>query len=379
MYTPLRFQAAVAAGGLALMPFVLMQLTFPHPGKLITVDDVTRRGLDGGGAFLLAVMAAATLAHFALTIGAARGMGGWLGDETSLARFVADPRSNSAVFSPVISLGMTVNVLLGPVAFFLPSASTALPSLASWGAWAYAALWMVLAGLSLIVGRTWSSLKPADLNFVWLLDVFAWAMLALAGAGIAGTASAPGSARLAALLTAASIGIGLVLYAVKGGLLLKAQVTGRSLPADPVKPALFVVVPINCLFAVAIFKVSGHLGGALGARASTLNSAAVIGLFALASVWALLWVLALRRWFARGFPRPAFYPSQWSLVCLFVGLEVLALYTHAFYFRSPVFMGFGYVSTAVAALLFGFLLAKFTGVYSGEPALPASAAGGRST
>lgn len=340
MYTPLRFQASLAAGGLALMPFVLMQLTFPRAGKLITVGDLARQGVGPSSVFLLTVMAAATVVHFALTLSSTWGLVGWLADRKSLASFVADPRTNSALFSPVISLGMTVNVMLGPVAFFLPSVAGALPSLAASVFYAYAVLWMILAALSVIVGRSWSSrsLTSSDLNFAWLLDVFAWAMLALAGSGIAGTVDDPGVARLAALLTVVSIGIGLLVYSVKGGLLLKAQVNGRPLPADPLKPAFFVVVPINCLCAIA-----------------------------------------LRGWFARGLPRADFYPSQWGLVCVLVGLDVLALYTHAYYFRSQLFIGFAYVSTAVAALLYAFLLAKFTGVYSGKPALAASAGGGRTT
>jgi len=36
------------------MPFVLMQLTFPHAGKLITVHDVGSAGLDVGRMLLVA-------------------------------------------------------------------------------------------------------------------------------------------------------------------------------------------------------------------------------------------------------------------------------------------------------------------------------------
>lgn len=380
MYTPLRFQASLAAGGLALMPFVLLQLTFPRAGTRLTVDDLARQGLDAGGVFLLTVMVAATVAHFALTLGAARGLVPWLADGKSLARFVADPRSSSALFSPVISLGMTVNVLLGPVAFLLPSASGAWPSLAASGFAAYAALWLAMAALSAIVGWSWFArpLAAADLNFGWLLDVFAWGMLALAGSGIAGAVDDPGVARLATRFTVASLGIGLVVYAVKGALLLRAQLRTRAPPPDPLKPAFFVVVPINCLFAVATFKIGAQLGGALGVHASAVRSAAVVGLFAIAAAWTVLCAVALRGWFARSLPRPDFYPTQWGLVCVLVGLDVLALYTHAHVFRSPLLVAFAYASTGVAALLYAFLLAKFTGLYSGKPALAASAGGGAS-
>lgn len=52
--------------------------------------------------------------------------------------FLADPAMNVGIFSPVVALGMTVNVVLGPVAFFFPGFSEQVPSLLSYGIYPYA-------------------------------------------------------------------------------------------------------------------------------------------------------------------------------------------------------------------------------------------------
>ena len=273
---------------------------------------------------------------------------------------------------------MTVNVVLGPVGFFFPSLSACLPSLVMYGIYPYAVLWLVLAGLSLVVARSWfsHSLKPADFNFGWLLDVFAWGMVALAGSGIASASSDADVGKFAALLTVASISIGLFIYGLKGIFLLVNQLGQGALPADPIKTSYFVVVPINCLFAVAMFKISGFLDHSFGISASTLAFSAIVVLSAIAAFWAALCLFVLKDWFVHRFFQPEFYPSQWGLVCLLVGLEVLALYIHVNYFQSSIFVGFAYGSTALATLVYLFVLAKFASVFVKKPAAKLDSATG---
>jgi voltage-gated anion channel len=369
MFTPLRFQASLAAGGLALMPFVLMQLTFPHAGKMMSAQDLGSGG-QGGGLFLVGVMVLATAFHFALTVGSGRQLLAWLADRRLARELIADPRRNSGIFSPAISLGMTVNVLLGPVAFFLPSASTGVARLATYAILIYLPLWVALAGLSVVTLRISMArpLTPADLNFVWLLDVFAWAMAALAGSSIAATTDSAAVSALATALAVASFGVGLSIYGVKGAVLLRHLARARALPVDPMKPALFVTVPINCLFGVAAFKVSRPLDHLLGTQTSGAALAAVLTFFAVAALWTFACAVALRAWFVRAFPRPEFYATQWGLVCVMVGLEVLAVYTHANYLAHPLLIAFAYGSTAVATAVFAVVYAKFSGMYSSSPA-----------
>ena len=67
MFTPLRFQSALASGGVALMPFVLMQFTFAHTDKLISINDFANRW-DVASLFLAVVMLLSTLMHFFLIL-----------------------------------------------------------------------------------------------------------------------------------------------------------------------------------------------------------------------------------------------------------------------------------------------------------------------
>jgi hypothetical protein len=369
MFTPLRFQSSLAAGGLALMPFVLMQVTFRHAGKLVGVGDIADPGLDGGRVFLVSVLAVATIFHFALTFSSTRGLVRWLRDWSTARDFISDPKRSSAIFSPAISLGMTINVVLGPVAFFAPSAWTIAPQLATFAFALYVPLWGALAGLSAFTVRTWVSrpLASAELNFVWLLDVFAWAMAALAGSSIAATSDSAVVTALATVLTVASAVVGTAIYAVKGALPLRALLTHRTLPAESLQPAFFVTVPINCLFGVAALKVSRPFDQLMGTHSSSFALSSLLILFAVAVVWTVACAFAVRAWFLRAFPRPDFYPTQWGLVCLFVGLEVLALYTHANDVPHPLLVSFAYMSTVAATGVYALVFAKFAGLYSATP------------
>lgn len=368
-FTPLRFQSALAAGGLALMPFVLMQFTFPRQGKLISIDDLSGR-YDIASIFLLAVMLISTVLHFFLIAKMSREFVQWRQSGNDMCEFLADPTINVGIFSPVVALGMTVNVILGPVAFFFPGFSEQVPALLSYGVYPFALLFLVLAYISVAVGRTWlfRDGKAVAFNYNWLLDVFAWGMVALAGAGVTMTATDPQVTAIGSVLTLCAISIGLFIYGIKGMYLLLAQMTHGNAPTDPLKPSHFIVVPINCLFAISIYKIAAYTKASLGIDITSLAFTSVVILFALSLFWILLCVIAFRDWFIHQFPKPDFYPAQWGLVCVLVGLEVLAIYSHVSYYPSILFLGFSYLSIAVAAAIYGFVFLKFVGVIKPVPA-----------
>lgn len=362
-FTPLRFQSALAAGGLALMPFVLMQFTFPRQGKLISLDDLSGR-YDLASVFLLAVMLVSTVLHFYLIAKISREFVQWHRSDTAMQDFLADAAMNVGIFSPVVALGMTVNVILGPVAFFFPGFSDQVPALLSYGVYPFALLFLVLGYISVRVGKTWlfRDGKAVAFNYNWLLDVFAWGMVALAGAGVTMTATNPQVTAAGSVLTLCAISIGLFIYGIKGMYLILAQMTHGNTPAEPLKPAHFIVVPINCLFAISIFKIAGYTKASLGIDITSLAFVSVVILFALSLFWIALCVIAFRDWFIHQFPKPEFYPAQWGLVCVLVGLEVLAIYSHVSYYPSSLFLGFSYLSIAVAAAIYGFVFLKFSGI-----------------
>jgi uncharacterized protein with PQ loop repeat len=362
-FSPLRFQSALAAGGLALMPFVLMQFTFPRQGKLVGIDDLSGR-YDLASVFLLAVMLASTVLHFYLIAKMSREFVQWSRTGTEMRDFLADPAINVGIFSPVVALGMTVNVVIGPVAFFFPDFSWQVPALLGYGVYPFALLFLVLCTISVAVGGTWlfRDGKSVSFNYNWLLDVFAWGMVALAGAGVTMTATGPQVTAVGSVLTLCAISIGLFIYGIKGMYLIVAQMTHGNTPTEPLKPAHFIVVPINCLFAISIYKIAAYTKASLGVDIDALAFTSVVILFALSLFWIVLCMIAFRDWFRHQFPKPDFYPAQWGLVCVLVGLEVLAIYSHVSYYPSMLFLGFSYLSIAVATAIYGFVFMKFVGI-----------------
>lgn len=362
-FTPLRFQSALASGGVALMPYVLMQFTFPRAEKLISINDF-RNGFDVAAIFLVAVMLLSTLLHFFLVIKISFELIKWIRSGDELRTFLSDPGLNVGIFSPIVALGMTANVLLGPMAFFFPDFSKDVPALVSYGIYPYAVLFLALGSISVSIAKTWlfRNGKNVIFNYNWLLDVFAWGMIALAGSGIAMAATDMQMARAASILTLIAISVGLFIYAIKGIYLLVLQISSGASLAEPLKPAHFVVVPINCLFAISIYKVAGYTNQSLGIDLSSLAFASVVILFSLSIFWIFLCSYAFRDWFIHEFTKPVFYPSQWGLVCVLVGLEVLAVYSHANYQKSIFLLGFSYSSIVLAVSIYTFVYLKFTGV-----------------
>ena len=136
----------------------------------------------------------------------------------------------------------------------------------AFGIYPYALLFLALVAVSLVVAKSWffRGGRAVAFNFNWLLDVFTWGMVALAGAGITMAATDEQVARSASILTLCAISVGLFIYGVKGLYLLISQLLHGSNPAEPLKPAHFVVVPINCLFAISIYKIAGYTDKVLG-------------------------------------------------------------------------------------------------------------------
>ncbi|OGB80394.1 MAG: hypothetical protein A2496_17190 [Burkholderiales bacterium RIFOXYC12_FULL_60_6] len=363
MFTPLRFQSALASGGVALMPFVLMQFTFAHTDKLISINDFANRW-DVASLFLVVVMLLSTLMHFFLILKISIEFMHWAHQGDALKVFLSDAAINIGIFSPIVALGMTANVLLGPVAFFWPDFSRAVPTLMGYGIYPYALLFLALGAMSLAVAKTWffRDGKAVVFTFNWLLDVFAWGMVALAGAGITMAATDLQVAKVASILTLIAISMGLLIYGIKGIYLLVCQLNHGSSMAEPLKPAHFVVVPINCLFAIAIYKIADYTGKSLGVDISSLAFVSVVILFSISIFWILFCAVAFKDWFRYQFIKPDFYPSQWGLVCVLVGLEVLAVYSHSNYYASALLLGFSYLSIVVATAIYTFVYLKFVGV-----------------
>lgn len=131
-----------------------------------------------------------------------------------------------------------------------------LPSLA-----VFIVLWLALIFLQVTVGRTWFSedVDKKQFNFIWLLDVFAFGLVVLTGSGITATANNDVIAGTAAVITALTLAVGATLLILKLGYLLYTHVTAAQLPANPILPGFFLIVPIACLLGLSGYRLADYM------------------------------------------------------------------------------------------------------------------------
>lgn len=86
-FAPVKFQAALAAGGVALMAFNYLQFAIPHGEGLIKLTNISWSDFNIGQSamylFLIGIMLTFSLANFAVTAFFLKGFVKWLGTKTS--------------------------------------------------------------------------------------------------------------------------------------------------------------------------------------------------------------------------------------------------------------------------------------------------------
>lgn len=253
-FNPLFFQASLAAGGIALMAFNFLQFAVPHGQGLVKLSDIAWANLNGAQmalhAALVAVMLAAVVTHILLTVVFLKGLFHWVRDRKATSSLIEDPYRNATIFPVIGSLSMSANVLWAPVGFFAPWVWSGLQSLMLPSLVFFAVLFVSLFSLEYKVLKVWlkGPVDTSKFNFVWLLDVFAFGLVALTGSGIAIMSTNETIAAVAGVATGATLVAGLLLLATKIAYLTRSHVKAKKLPDVPVLPAYFLLVPISCLF-----------------------------------------------------------------------------------------------------------------------------------
>lgn len=128
-FTPLKFQVPLAAGGVALMAFNYLQFAVPHGKGLIKLSDVASAGLTTGQIGLYLPLIAIMLAFAVINLGSTavylKQLVQWLADKAEYQDFInSTPTKSIGIFVPIASLSMTANVVLAPLAFFVPQLSS---------------------------------------------------------------------------------------------------------------------------------------------------------------------------------------------------------------------------------------------------------------
>lgn len=320
-FTPFNFQAPLAAGGVSLMAFNWLQFAVPHGEGPVRLSDIEWAGIAAGRAglygLLVAIMAVMTVANLLLTAVFLGDLVRWLAVGNGYREFMSGPVPRiTGIFVPVASLAMTMAVTFASAPFFIPAVSANVQALVLPGLVFFAVLWLALFALESRVLRSWLG-RPIDtskLNFVWLLDVFAFGLVALAGTGLALAAAARGVAAGAALASLPVLGAGSILLVVKLAYLARAQARSRALPEAPMQPAFFLLVPITCLYGVSYYRMLLYAQKWFGLEAPSVSRALITFSYIAAVAWIIFTLYLLVGYFRDYFRRSEYFPTQWAMV-----------------------------------------------------------------
>lgn len=303
------------------MAFSWLQFAIPHGEGSLKLSDIHWASLDqvqtGLYSLLVAVMLVLTLVSLLLTVVFLKNLARWVVMERGHKEFLTNPPSRiTGIFVPIASLAMTIAVVLAVAPFFIPAVSANPQMLAVPGSIFFAALWLTILGLEWHVLKGWLG-QPLDadkLNFVWLLDVFAFGLVSLAGTGLASMVSNRGMASAIGFASMLTLGLGSLLLAAKLIFLVSALLRSRTLPERQLQPAFFLLVPITCLYGISYYRIMLLLEkwfelDVRGPSYLLITSAYVIGIG-----WGVFTVYLLASYFRSYFRSSEYFPTQWAMV-----------------------------------------------------------------
>ena len=317
-FTPLKFQAPLAAGGIALMAFNYLQFSVPHGQGLIQLADILWARITLGQMVayfpLIVAMLVFMITNLILAFIFLRQLIGWVSNKKDFKIFINDPLINVGVFVPIASLAMTVNVIWGPLAFFFPQLSAQammMPSLIFFGL-----VWTAFFLLEFKVLKTMftQTFDLNKLNFIWLLDVFALGLVNLTGTGIASISSDKGIASIAAFASLFGLSIGMFLLITKLAYLIYMQIKFSRLPEKPILPAYFMVIPITCLYGLSLYRIMVYLQNYFLFDVKVLSFFLITFSYAITIGWAVFTLYLLYDYFKKDFIKSTFSAPQWAMV-----------------------------------------------------------------
>lgn len=340
-FTPLVFLASLGAGGISVIPFAFLQYT-QHTGKgLISYAQLGHGALPLGSEILLrsleGVMILFTLLHFGLTFTFLRGLIRWA-RSSEYAPFMRNPLTNAGILAPFISIAMSMNVMIGPVRFFVPWMAANLQTMMLPALLVWSLIWIALMRMEIRLLKTTfeQDFDVNQINFGWLLHPFALGMVTVTGTGIAAMSQTPAVAHTAAFMSLVSGTMGFFLLSVKLTAVFKSHFAATGLPAKQFMPSLLIVVPNVTLYAISAFRMGHYLEHQFGMHLPGYSFAVITLAFAF-ETWYMAFGLSLMRdYFRRHFIRREFYVTQWGLICPFVAYAVLAAFFFKLFVPNPV-------------------------------------------
>lgn len=361
-YTPLVFLASLGAGGVSVMPFVLMQYTIEHGPGLITRSQLWARDMSAMAQMyyyaLEAVMVLFVLIHIGLTIWFAIKLVSWIRTD-SFPELIKDPLKNTAILAPLISLLMTMNVLIGPVRYFSPAISGNLEQLFLHAMlfWSFMFFVVMFTEIKLLEISFRSGFDINRIHFGWLLHPFLLGMLTVVGTGIAAMSKDVVISSSAAFMSLICGSMGIFLLIVKMVILFKSHFQSTGLPEKHFLPSFLIVIPNITLFAISAFRLGHYLEGAYGFEMGAYFYL-VVGLSFGFEFWYMLFGFSLLVDYFRQNHFKDFYVTQWGLICPLVAFAVLGAFAYNLVLSSPVLYFIIVVTMAVSVFVYFELLTK---------------------
>jgi hypothetical protein len=361
-FTPLAFLASLGAGGVAVMPFVLMQYTLDHGAGLITRSQLWAMDLTSYQViyyYLLEfVMILFTFIHFALTITFTIKLVRWMRSD-SFPTLIKDPLRNTGILAPLISFLMSMNVMIGPLRYFLPVlsgnfASLFLPAMIFWSLFFLLVMFTEIRLLEISFKNGFDITK---INFGWLLHPFLLGMLTVVGTGIAAMSSNHTIANTAAFMSLISGSMGIFLLLVKMVILFKSHFQSAGLPEKHFLPSFLIVIPNITLYAISGFRLGHFLEHNFGFELGAYFYF-VVGLSFAFEIWYMLFGFSLLVDYFRNNHFKEFYVTQWGLICPLVAFAVLGSFAHNVVFTNMVLYGALVIFMLLTVLVYFELLSK---------------------
>ncbi len=361
-FTPLAFLASLGAGGVAVMPFVLMQYTIENGPGLITRSQLWAQAMPFATQiyyYLLEfVMVLFTFLHFALTIWFAAKLLSWMKTD-QFPELISNPLKNTAILAPLISFLMSMNVLIGPIRYFIPFlsnnfASLFLPAMIFWSLFF---LIVMFTEVKLLAISFRNGFDINQINFGWLLHPFLLGMLTVVGTGIASMSVDPMISNTAAFMSLISGSMGIFLLLVKMVILFKSHFQSPGLPEKHFLPSFLIVIPNITLFAISAFRMGHFLEHSYGFELGAYFYF-VVGMSFAFEIWYMLFGLSLLVDYFRKNHFKEFYVTQWGLICPLVAFVVLGGFAHNVVFGSIILYTVLVLTMIITVLVYFELLSK---------------------
>ncbi|PKM79935.1 MAG: hypothetical protein CVU89_15835 [Firmicutes bacterium HGW-Firmicutes-14] len=320
-FTPFKFQVPLAAGGIALMAFTYLQFAVPHGQGLIKLSDIPWGGLTTGQTILylplIGIMSIFTVISLVSIVLFSKDLIQWLFNKSEYDEFISGPPSLSVgVFVPIAALSMIANVILAPLAFFIPKLSSSVQNLMFPALIFFGFLWFTLFMLEFKFLKGWLTqpLDAAKLNFVWLVDVFAFGLVNLTGTGIASMSNNKEISSIAAFASLIALSFGLCLLVTKLSYLIYLQLKSVSLPQNAVLPSYFIMIPITCLFGISLLRVTEYLQKYFNFDIEVMSFFLLNFSYVIAIGWGIFSIYLLTGYFKDYFYGSEYSSTQWAMV-----------------------------------------------------------------